>query len=99
MSAYRWAQLALYNAEVSRGLVHTDEWKAAMAVQQAEFDAWAGNNSDHIKPERTPEFSLRPPRRHNPGHPTESARGALALVTAPFSETGKFWKDGREIPF
>jgi NAD(P)-dependent dehydrogenase (short-subunit alcohol dehydrogenase family) len=34
-----------------------------------------------------------------PGHPSESARGALALVLAPFSETGKFWKDGREIPF
>lgn len=34
-----------------------------------------------------------------PGEPTESARGALALVTLPFAETGKFWKDGREIPF
>lgn len=34
-----------------------------------------------------------------PGHPEESARGALALATAPFAETGKFWKDGLEIPF
>lgn len=34
-----------------------------------------------------------------PGHPSESARGALALVTLPFTETGKFWKDGQEIPF
>ncbi len=34
-----------------------------------------------------------------PGHPRESALGALALVTLPFSETGKFWKDGKEIPF
>jgi NAD(P)-dependent dehydrogenase (short-subunit alcohol dehydrogenase family) len=34
-----------------------------------------------------------------PGHPSESARGALALVTLPFSETGKFWKDGKEIPW
>ncbi|MFO7178105.1 MAG: SDR family NAD(P)-dependent oxidoreductase [Pseudomonadota bacterium] len=34
-----------------------------------------------------------------PGTPVESARGALALVTLPFSETGKFWKDGSEIPF
>jgi NAD(P)-dependent dehydrogenase (short-subunit alcohol dehydrogenase family) len=34
-----------------------------------------------------------------PGHPRESALGALAVVTMPFSETGKFWKDGREIPF
>jgi NAD(P)-dependent dehydrogenase (short-subunit alcohol dehydrogenase family) len=34
-----------------------------------------------------------------PGTPVESARGALALVTLPFSETGKFWKDGNSIPF
>ena len=34
-----------------------------------------------------------------PGSPLESARGALALVTLPFAETGKFWKDGQEIPF
>jgi NAD(P)-dependent dehydrogenase (short-subunit alcohol dehydrogenase family) len=34
-----------------------------------------------------------------PGSPVESARGALALLTLPFSETGKFWKDGAEIPF
>jgi len=34
-----------------------------------------------------------------PGEPTESARGALSIVTLPFGETGKFWKDGAEIPF
>ncbi len=34
-----------------------------------------------------------------PGSPTESARGALALVTQPFEASGKFWKDGAEIPF
>jgi NAD(P)-dependent dehydrogenase (short-subunit alcohol dehydrogenase family) len=34
-----------------------------------------------------------------PGSPTESARGALALVTLPCEATGKFWKDGAEIPF
>ena len=34
-----------------------------------------------------------------PGHPRESAVGALAIVTMPFAETGKFWKDGKEIPF
>jgi len=34
-----------------------------------------------------------------PGSPLESARGALAIVTLPFTETGKFWKDGKEIPF
>jgi NAD(P)-dependent dehydrogenase (short-subunit alcohol dehydrogenase family) len=36
---------------------------------------------------------------HAPGSPEESAEGALALATAPFAETGKFWKDGREIPY
>ena len=34
-----------------------------------------------------------------PGSPTESAEGALAVATMPFATTGKFWKDGREIPF
>lgn len=34
-----------------------------------------------------------------PGSPVESAEGALAVVTLPFAVTGKFWKDGREIPF
>jgi NAD(P)-dependent dehydrogenase (short-subunit alcohol dehydrogenase family) len=34
-----------------------------------------------------------------PGHPSESATGALAIVTQPFAETGKFWKDGKEIPW
>jgi NAD(P)-dependent dehydrogenase (short-subunit alcohol dehydrogenase family) len=34
-----------------------------------------------------------------PGSHVESAEGALAIVTAPFSETGKFWKDGQQIPF
>lgn len=34
-----------------------------------------------------------------PGSPVESARGALSLITLPFAETGKFWKDGQEIPF
>ena len=34
-----------------------------------------------------------------PGTPAESAEGALTLATAPFEETGKFWKDGKEIPY
>jgi NAD(P)-dependent dehydrogenase (short-subunit alcohol dehydrogenase family) len=34
-----------------------------------------------------------------PGTPDESARGALAVVTVPFDTTGKFWKDGVQIPF
>ena len=34
-----------------------------------------------------------------PGEAIDSARGALAVVTLPFTDTGKFWKDGREIPF
>jgi NAD(P)-dependent dehydrogenase (short-subunit alcohol dehydrogenase family) len=34
-----------------------------------------------------------------PGSPVDSAQGALAVVTLPFEVTGKFWKDGAEIPF
>jgi NAD(P)-dependent dehydrogenase (short-subunit alcohol dehydrogenase family) len=34
-----------------------------------------------------------------PGTADESARGALAIATLPFGESGKFWKDGQEIPF
>ena len=34
-----------------------------------------------------------------PGDPRESAEGAVDVSTLPFATTGKFWKDGREIPF
>jgi hypothetical protein len=33
-----YGQLAAYNAEVARGIVHTDEWKAKMAELQRRFD-------------------------------------------------------------
>lgn len=36
---YRWWNLATYNAEVSRGIVHTDAWKARMRREQDIFDA------------------------------------------------------------
>ena len=32
--------LAVYNAEVARGIAHTPEWDADMAELQAEFDRW-----------------------------------------------------------
>jgi NAD(P)-dependent dehydrogenase (short-subunit alcohol dehydrogenase family) len=34
-----------------------------------------------------------------PGSPVEAAEGALAVLTLPFSVTGKFWKDAKEIAF
>jgi NAD(P)-dependent dehydrogenase (short-subunit alcohol dehydrogenase family) len=34
-----------------------------------------------------------------PGSPEESAVGALLLATMPFEVTGKFFKDGKEIPY
>jgi NAD(P)-dependent dehydrogenase (short-subunit alcohol dehydrogenase family) len=34
-----------------------------------------------------------------PGSPADSAKGALAVATLPFETTGRFWKDGSEIPF
>lgn len=39
---YRWQELADYNAMKSRGLVHTHEYQARMAEQQAQFDAECG---------------------------------------------------------
>lgn len=35
---YRWADLARYNSEKARGIVHTPEWEALMAQEQARFD-------------------------------------------------------------
>jgi NAD(P)-dependent dehydrogenase (short-subunit alcohol dehydrogenase family) len=34
-----------------------------------------------------------------PGAPEDSAEGLLAVLLLPFSETGKFWNDGVEIPW
>jgi hypothetical protein len=34
----RWDNLARYNGEVARGLVHTEEWRAKMVADQEEFD-------------------------------------------------------------
>lgn len=36
----RFGPLATYNAEVARGIMHTPEWAAQMAVLQAEYGAW-----------------------------------------------------------
>jgi hypothetical protein len=35
---YRWEALSRYNSECSRGVVHTAEVDAAMAVEQVAFD-------------------------------------------------------------
>jgi len=37
-SVWAFDDLARYNAEVARGLVHTPEWAERMAAQQATFD-------------------------------------------------------------
>lgn len=36
---HRWKPLADYNSERHRGIVHTPEWDAFMAEEQAAFDA------------------------------------------------------------
>ena len=36
----KFEALAVYNAEVARGIVHTPEWDARMADLQREFDHW-----------------------------------------------------------
>lgn len=38
-SPHRWNALGTYNAEVSRGIVHTPEWDDRMAEDQRLFDA------------------------------------------------------------
>lgn len=38
MSEYRYAELATYNSEVARGIVHTDEWKQRMRLEQELYD-------------------------------------------------------------
>lgn len=39
MDNYRWHALATYNAERDRGLLHTPQWHAAMAIEQEAFNA------------------------------------------------------------
>jgi NAD(P)-dependent dehydrogenase (short-subunit alcohol dehydrogenase family) len=34
-----------------------------------------------------------------PGSPVDSAKGAIEVATLAFEVTGRFWKDGNEIPF
>jgi hypothetical protein len=36
---HRWDELAGYNSRVSKGIVHTPEYVARMAAEQARFDA------------------------------------------------------------
>ena len=38
LSYVEFTQLATYNAERGRGIMHTPEWEAAMAALQARFD-------------------------------------------------------------
>lgn len=35
----QWGELARYNSEVARGILHTPEHRERMALQQAAFDA------------------------------------------------------------
>lgn len=36
----KFVPLAYYNSEVSRGVVHTEEYATQMAALQSEFDEW-----------------------------------------------------------
>jgi len=36
----RWNELARYNTEVGRGIVHTKEYDARMAIEQRAFNVW-----------------------------------------------------------
>jgi hypothetical protein len=37
---FEFMELATYNSEVARGLLHTPEWKAKMAAEQERFNRW-----------------------------------------------------------
>ena len=37
---FEWDELATYNSEVARGIVHTPEWKEKMAREQRRFRDW-----------------------------------------------------------
>jgi hypothetical protein len=49
---YEFADLATYNSEVARGIVHTAEWDAKMAEQQRRFyeQQYPGIDMPAIKP-------------------------------------------------
>lgn len=49
MSEQDFHELATYNGEVARGLVHTAEWKAKMAVFQERWNRWAIEQQERAK--------------------------------------------------
>lgn len=55
----QWGDLATYNAEVARGIVHTPEWDARMAEKQARYNdglrAWAMKHQGWDPAETHPE--------------------------------------------
>lgn len=46
MTEQDFHELAAYNGEVSRGLVHTAEWKAKMVVFQERWNRWVVEQQD-----------------------------------------------------
>ena len=45
LERHRWTELGDYNARLHRGIVHTPEYAAQMAEEQAKFDAETGFSS------------------------------------------------------
>lgn len=39
LSPYELAALATFNAEVARGILHSEDWRRQMAALQARYDA------------------------------------------------------------
>lgn len=47
---YRFYELAVYNSEVARGIVHTDEWNEKMRTEREAFDDWKWSSiQDYLK--------------------------------------------------
>lgn len=51
----RWGDLARYNAERARGIVHTPEWDARMAEKQVRYNAILAAGGDlYAEPTEVP---------------------------------------------
>jgi hypothetical protein len=59
-----WDPLAVFNAERSRGIVHTPEYVAAMEVEQRRFDEWDTQRRPQILAESHRRTRSRWIRRH-----------------------------------
>lgn len=68
LADYRWIELATYNAERARGIVHTSEWQERMRLEQEAFDREQGRlvNRRYSPPPPLPKV-IKPPATERRG--------------------------------